>query len=129
MNSATTVPLAVAIIGGASTVTAALITRPKAAPPTTNMLGEPIDPHTGKPQRSSKALPFGIAGLVLWVIPLLGIFVILPGLWIGIHDRPLGRKNATNGLVLSSVGLGLLVINSAWGAYLGAHGQLWYQTS
>ena len=66
---------------------------------------------------------------MLWIIPIAGIFVIAPGLYIGIRDfAPVRlRSRAALGVTLCAIGLVLLIINSAIGAYQGAHGTGWWQ--
>jgi serine/threonine protein kinase len=66
----------------------------------------------------------GLTGLVVWVVPVLGLPVTLIGLIFGIQGLRGRRKIlATVGLVLSIIGLTATIANSAIGAYLGATGQ------
>jgi len=48
-------------------------------------------------------------------------------LYIGIREMNGPRRRTGAGLAMCAVALVLLVINSAIGAYQGAHGQLWFQ--
>jgi hypothetical protein len=77
----------------------------------------------------SVSLWLGLAGLILWIIPILGAFDLLPGLFIAIRDlrSPGTRRYAIGGLVLCLVAFTLTIINSAIGAYQGYHGTGWWQ--
>lgn len=67
----------------------------------------------------------GLFGLVAWCIPLLGLPINITGLVLSIKGRTSSHGGlAIAGIVLSGIGLLLTVINAAWGAYLGATGQL-----
>jgi len=67
---------------------------------------------------------WGLAGIFLWLLPILGYIVTLPGLFIAIRDvrSPGTRRYSLLGLVLCMLALVLTIINSAIGAYQGAHG-------
>jgi hypothetical protein len=75
---------------------------------------------------SVASLALGILGLLAWIIPLFGYPITITGLVLGVKGKKIeeGRGMATAGFALSVIGLVLTVINSAWGAYLGATGRL-----
>jgi hypothetical protein len=79
--------------------------------------------------KTSRSLWWGLAGLVLWLLPILGYIVTLPGLFTAIRDirSPGTRRYAMIGLVLCLLAFTLTIINSAIGAYEGAHGTGWWQ--
>lgn len=122
------IALIAAVITCAGTVIAALITTRQRGPAGTVPVPVPNGPPIPVAQpgrgRISKSLWCGIAGLVLWVLPVLAYVVVLPGLYIGLREMRGPRKHTAAGLVLCITGLGLALINSAIGAYMGAHGQL-----
>lgn len=121
------ITLVAALITGIGAVAAALITTRQRGPAGTVPVtagGPPVPAAQSGQGRTSKSLWCGIAGLFLWVLPVLGYLVILPGLYIGIRELRGPRRHTTTGLVLCIVGLGLALVNSAIGAYMGAHGQL-----
>ena len=86
-------------------------------------------PGRVSPVKISVSLWLGLAGLILWIIPILGAFDLLPGLFIAIRDlrSPGTRRYAVAGLVLCLIAFTLTVINSAIGAYQGYHGTGWWQ--
>jgi hypothetical protein len=151
------VTLAVALIGFAGTICAALITRPR-EPLKAQQLPQPwsLQSHPQSyPQRTwsppaagntgysppggwtsgmrrakiSVSLWLGLTGLILWIIPILGAFDLLPGLFIAIRDlrSPGARRYAVGGLALCLIAFTLTIINSAVGAYQGSHGTGWWQ--
>jgi hypothetical protein len=63
------------------------------------------------------------------LIPILGYIAALPGLFIAIRDirSPGTRRYAMIGLLICSLAFILTIINSAIGAYQGAHGTGWWQ--
>ena len=66
----------------------------------------------------------GIAGLVAWFIPLIGLPITVIGLTLGIISlKSNNRGMATAGIIMSILGLVLTIINGSIGAYLGATGQ------
>lgn len=81
----------------------------------------PYPDHSGKAVAS---LVLGIVGLVAWCLPIFGLPVTIIGLVMGIQGRKSSNASlAIAGIVLSSIGLALSVLNGAWGAYLGAIGK------
>jgi hypothetical protein len=158
-----------AIIGLISTVSTALITRPRTAPATPGAQpARPPQPSQttwqpppsaragnwwqqsgsgsapGAPQRPwaapaasyataavkiSKSLWWGIAGLILWLIPILGYIATLTGLFIAIRDirSPGLRRYAMAGLIICLIAFACTLVNSAIGAYEGYHGTGWWQ--
>jgi hypothetical protein len=68
------------------------------------------------------ALGLGIASLVFWLLPILGLPVAIAALVVGgLALRTSGRKLGRWGQVLGAVGLVLSVLNFVWGAYLALH--------
>jgi hypothetical protein len=117
--------LIAAVITCAGTVAAALITTRKAGP-----AGTVPAPATGTATATapvSKAFWLGLAGLAAWIIPVAAYVLVLPGLYIGIREQNGPRRLTAPGTVLCAVSLGLAVINSAVGAWQGAHGTGWWQ--
>jgi hypothetical protein len=75
----------------------------------------------GKPVAS---LVLGILGLITWLVPPIGLPVTITGLVFGINGLKRAQKGvAVAGVVLCAIGLLLVALNMAWGAYLGATGQ------
>jgi hypothetical protein len=153
--SASAVTLVVALIGFAGTICAALITRPR-EPLKSQQLPQPRPQHSqSRPQQAwplpaagnagyappgsrtggmcpvkiSVSLWLGLVGLILWIIPILGVFDLLPGIFIAIWDlrSPGARRYAVGGLVLCLIAFTMTIINSAVGAYQGYHGTGWWQ--
>jgi hypothetical protein len=115
--------LIAAVITCAGTVAAALITTRKAGPAGT----VPV-PATGTATAPvSKAFWLGLAGMAAWIIPVAAYVLVLPGLYIGIREQNGPRRLTAPGIGLCAVSLGLAVINSAVGAWQGAHGTAWWQ--
>ena len=78
--------------------------------------------------KATTGLVLGIISLVAWILPIIGLPVTICGIVYsskGLSSSARGRAAA--GLTLSIIGAFLTVINAAIGAYMGAHGQLWYQ--
>lgn len=119
-----------ALISSVATIAAAVIATRRAGP-----AGEPpyLAPAMGgvasqlPAGRISRSFWLGMAGLVLWVIPLLGYVAVIPGLYVGIRDHGGPRRNAGAGIIMCSISLALALMNSAIGAYQGAHGVGWWQ--
>ena len=75
--------------------------------------------------QATASLVLGIVSLIAWLLPIVGLPVAITGLVLGILSASgVKRGMAITGIVLSSIGLVLGVINFAVGAYLGATGQL-----
>lgn len=90
---------------------------------TNNYTQEPMEPE--KKGFSIASMVLGICGFVAWCIPLFGYPVTIVGLIMGIVGKNKGgRKMAIAGIILSAITLVLTLVNSIWGAYLGATGQL-----
>lgn len=72
------------------------------------------------------SLVLGIVGLLAWIIPLFGYPITITGPvpWCQRQKDSRGAQYGDGGVCLSIIGLVLTVINSAYGAYLGATGQL-----
>ena len=126
---ASVVALAAALIGCIGSIAAALITTRQRGPAGTyNGPGAPSwEGGYAASARVSKAFWFGIASLVTWIIPIFGVCTIIPGLYIGIREMNGPRTRTGAGVTMCVIALVLTVINSAIGAYQGAHGQLWFQ--
>lgn len=78
--------------------------------------------HTGKALAS---MILGIISLITWLIPLFGFPTSITGLILGIIGRKSENKGkATAGIIMSSVGLVLSLVNAALGVYLAATGKL-----
>ena len=127
---ASVVALVAALIGCIGSIAAALITTRQrgpagAAEPAALGLGT-VPWQPGQP-RTSKAFWFGIASLITWMIPIFGVCTIIPGLYIGIREMNGPRRRTGAGVAMCVIAHVLTVINSAIGAYQGAHGQMWFQ--
>jgi len=123
---ASVVALVAALIGCIGSIAAALITTRQRGPAGLPEV-QPLTAPAMTTGRTSKAFGLGIASLVLWIIPILGICTVIPGLYIGIREMNGPRRRTGAGVAMCAVALVLLVINSAIGAYQGAHGQMWFQ--
>jgi hypothetical protein len=96
------------------------------------MMNEPAPGYTGGGPveapgggKAIASLILGLAGLLFWILPILGLPVTIVGLVLGIKATNSARKGmATAGVVLCIIGLVLSVMNAAIGAYLGVTGQL-----
>ena len=128
---ANAVVLVAALIGAIATIAGAVITTRRNGPGGTETVtsghGTAVIPVAAAMGRRTKAFGLGIAGLVLWVLPIAGFCVTIPGLWIAIRDLNGPKRGTTAGLVMCGVGFALTLVNSAIGAYQGAHGQMWFQ--
>lgn len=75
-----------------------------------------------QPRRSGLAiasLVLGIASLIFWLLPILGLPVAIAGIVTGVMARSGSRRGmALAGLICSIIGLVLTIINGAVGAYL-----------
>lgn len=139
----TGVTIVVGLMGSAATISAALITRPRAVlqpqlPAQSVWQPSPRGQQPTAGQGVSYAMPalkiskslwYGLAGIFLWLLPILGYLVTLPGLFAAIRDvrSPGTRRYAWIGLALCVLALMLAIVNSAIGAYQGAHGTGWWQ--
>jgi hypothetical protein len=134
---ASVVALVAALIGCIGSIAAALITTRQKGPAGMTPVGQPITLPSGNtyqevaftesPGRMSKAFWFGLASLITWTIPIFGVCTIIPGLYIGIREMNGPRRRTGAGVTMCVIALVLTVINSAIGAYQGAHGQMWFQ--
>jgi hypothetical protein len=80
------------------------------------------DAYSGK---ATAGLVLGILGMILWLIPILGMPVLITGLVLSVRSlNSTKRSKALAGMILCILGLVLCVANAAVGAYLGATGQL-----
>ena len=71
------------------------------------------------------SLCLGLFGLIAWFLPIIGLPTTITGLVLGIKSLHGPRRGmATAGIVLCIIGLVASVANAAFGAYLGATGQL-----
>jgi hypothetical protein len=69
------------------------------------------------------SLVLGILSLLAWLIPLVGLPVSIVGLVVGVLGRrSRSRGMAMGGIVTSSIGLGLSLINAVLGAILTLRG-------
>lgn len=122
-----------ALVAAASTIAAALITTRQRGPAgtvaSTALLSNPPQPvyTPAQPPRTSRSVWCGLAGFILWILPIVAYFVVIPGLYVGIRDLRGPRTGCGTGIALCALSLLASVVNSAWGAYMGAHGQLWFQ--
>jgi hypothetical protein len=74
--------------------------------------------------KATTSLALGIAGLIAWLIPLLGAPVTIIGLNQGFKGLNSSRRgNAQTGVTLCIIGLVLTMFNVVWGVYLGVTGQ------
>lgn len=95
-------------------------------------MGEPKPPHVHSPPQPGDnyvmaiiSLIAGLISLVAWLLPVCGLPVALTGLILGIVGRDSSRRGmAIAGIVTSIIGLVLVIGSAAFGAYLGATGQL-----
>jgi hypothetical protein len=86
---------------------------------------KPSHPTSGK---AIAAFVLGVLGLLMWLIPLLGLPVNLVGLVFAIQSTRSSKSGlAIAGLTMCIIGLVLTIANGAIGAYLGATGQLKFQ--
>ena len=136
------VTIVVGLIGSAATISAALIARAHAVTEPQLHTVWSLPPGGQQPTvspglryqtpsiKTSRSLWWGLAGIFLWLLPILGYVVTLPGLFIAIRDvrSPGTRRYSLLGLVLCTLALALTIINSAVGAYQGAHGAGWWQS-
>ena len=92
--------------------------------PVTAVTYQPTQPAAAAPgsAKGGIALGLGIASLLFWLLPILGLpisiaAVVVGGLSLSTSGRKLGRW----GLVLGCIGLGLSLINAAAGVYIATH--------
>lgn len=79
-------------------------------------------PAPGSSIKGGVALGFGIASLILWLLPILGLpaaitALVVGGLSMSTASRKLGRW----GLILGVIGLVLSLINAAAGVFIALH--------
>jgi hypothetical protein len=87
----------------------------------------PVENPTGK---ATAGLVLGIVGLIAWFIPLFGFPITITGLVLSIKGlKSTSRGMAMAGLVMNIIGLVLTTLNSAYGAYLAATGQMFHHQS
>jgi hypothetical protein len=115
-----------AVIGLIGSLTSAfVVTRhrgPAGVPPTPHQAAQMMD----KPAPISLSLWLGLSSLVLWLVPLLGYLVSIPGLYIGIREQMGPRRYTATAITLCGLGLVASIVNSAWGIYLSRHGHTWW---
>ena len=71
------------------------------------------------------SLILGIFNLCIWLLPICGLPMSIVCLIFGIVGIESSRRGmAIAGIVMASIGLVLGIVNAAFGAYLGATGQL-----
>lgn len=120
----------VAVIGFAGTIIAALITARA-----TRQAGAVSAPHPAGPSATmgmmnpslakvSRSYRWAIGACFAWLIPFAGYTVIAIGLCYAIRDSHRGMSRTTVTIVICLICLVLTLINSAIGAYQGAHGTL-----
>ncbi len=69
--------------------------------------------------KSNTSLILGIISLIAWLLPLVGYPISIVGLCLGISERKKEKnKSSTIGIVLSSIGLGITLINSIAGVII-----------
>lgn len=75
------------------------------------------------------SMVLGIIGLIAWCLPLIGFPINLVGLILGLVNvkNPEGRGMAIAGIVTSSIGLVLTIINAMLGAVMFQGWQPWQQ--
>ncbi len=116
-----------AICAASQSIPVATQTAPPPPPPAYAPLPQSYGVSSGSSHQGKAiaSLVLGIIGLFAWFIPLFGFPITLTGLILGIFGlKSSNRTMAVWGVILSSIGLVATLINSAWGAYLGATGQL-----
>jgi len=70
------------------------------------------------------SLVLGVMSLFCWLLPALGLPVVIIGLIFGIKAlQSSDRRKATTGIILCACGLVLTIANAIAGYYLGMHGQ------
>lgn len=90
-----------------------------------NSINEPVKQDQKRDGMSITSLILGIIGLLAWFFPVCGFPTTIVGLIFGILGlKSSKRKLAIAGLVLSSIGLLVTIINSALGAYFAVTGQI-----
>ncbi len=82
---------------------------------------------TTKNAKATTGLVLGIIGLIAWFIPVIGAPITIIGLIFSIRGlKSLKRGVAIAGIILSSIGLFVTIVNASIGAYQGATGQNWF---
>lgn len=132
MTTADIITILAALLGATATVGAALISNRQKGPAGEPRISVPATPGLPQmpqaaPGRVSRAFWCGIAGLVLWIIPILAYVVVLPGIYAGVRDIRGPRRLTAPGLAMCSLSLLAALINTVAGAYAGAHGTGWWQ--
>lgn len=85
---------------------------------------QPAGPPPSAGGKATASLVLGIIVMVAWCLPLIGAPVAIAGLTLGVIDRDSPKRHhAIAGIVLSSIGLILSVLNAVWGIYLATTGQ------
>lgn len=75
--------------------------------------------------KATASLILGICGLFSWLCPFVGLAGSITGLVLGVQARRAGQRGmAQAGVILCLIGLAGSLANGAYGAYLGATGQL-----
>ena len=75
--------------------------------------------------KATAGMIMGIAGLILWLLPILGIPNCIIGLILSIKGMNSSKPvSAKVGLILNIIGIVVAIINASIGAYMGATGQL-----
>ena len=73
--------------------------------------------------KATASLVLGLVSIITWLIPLIGLPTTIAGLVLGIQGLgPKKRTRAAVGIVLSTIFLGLTILNAALGAYMGFMG-------
>jgi len=89
----------------------------------------PIDTEISSEEQSTEVeiskIPviFAVLGLVLWLIPLIGLPIAIVGLILTVKRRASQPDKYTVSFVLLILALCLSVVNAGIGAYMGATGQ------
>jgi K+ transporter len=76
-------------------------------------------PQAGTSGKATTALVLGVASLIAWCLPIVGLPVSITGIVFALKAQgQTGGSRAIAGLILNIIGLCLSVFNAALGAYL-----------
>ena len=63
------------------------------------------------------SIAFGLIGIVLWLIPMIGIIICLVGLFLGTKAYNTSKNMAVSGMIINSIGLILTILRVGLVAY------------
>lgn len=75
-------------------------------------------------RRAFASFILGTLSMVMWVLPVVGVCTSILGISLGISVKSSHQRVAVTGILLSTIGLLLTLINAFFGGYIASKGML-----